>query len=152
MNDARKQNQPPLNGLNKKWLRHVDQLLALEGDARRHGLVLFSFNLNWFYAHEPAWTERNILSVLEKGNDQDRDAVWSGFFWGARTPSEKLFLRLKSDLLEFAIKGSWLKRGYGNVLPDGHFKFPHLWPVKFPQAGRLNYQSFGLAGSDFLSW
>ena len=20
--------------------------------------------------------------------------------------------------------------------PDGHFKFPHLWPVKFPQAGR----------------
>ena len=23
--------------------------------------------------------------------------------------------------------------------PDGHFKFPHLWPVKFPQAGRPNY-------------
>ena len=33
--------------------------------------------------------------------------------------------------------------------PDGHFKFPHLWPVKFPQAGRLNYQPFGIAGSDF---
>ena len=39
-----------------------------------------------------------------------------------------------------------------SVLPDGHFKFPHLWPVKFPQAGRLNYQLFGLVGSDFLSW
>ncbi|MEN9376626.1 MAG: hypothetical protein RL710_1783 [Pseudomonadota bacterium] len=37
-------------------------------------------------------------------------------------------------------------------LPDGHFKFPHLWPVKFPQAGRLNYQLFGLTVSDFLSW
>jgi len=37
-------------------------------------------------------------------------------------------------------------------VPDGHFKIPHLWPVKFPQAGRLNYQLFGLAGSDFLSW
>jgi hypothetical protein len=35
--------------------------------------------------------------------------------------------------------------------PDGHFKFPHLWPVKFPQAGRLNYQLFGLLGSDVLS-
>lgn len=116
MNDSRKQNQPPLTGLKKKWLRHVDQLLALEGDARRHGLVLFSFNLDWFYAQEPAWTEGNILSVLEKGNDQDRDAVWSGFFWGARTPSEKLFVRLKPDLLTFAIKGSWLKRGYGKVL------------------------------------
>jgi hypothetical protein len=21
-------------------------------------------------------------------------------------------------------------------VPDGHFKFPHLWPLKFPQAGR----------------
>ena len=25
--------------------------------------------------------------------------------------------------------------------PDGHFKFPHLWPVKLPRAGRLNYGS-----------
>lgn len=39
-----------------------------------------------------------------------------------------------------------------DLAPDGHFKFPHLWPVKFPQAGRLNYQLFGLAGSGFLSW
>jgi hypothetical protein len=27
------------------------------------------------------------------------------------------------------------------IIPDGHFKFPHLWPVKFLQAGRRNYQS-----------
>lgn len=25
--------------------------------------------------------------------------------------------------------------------PDGHFKFPHLWPVKLPRAGRPNYGS-----------
>jgi hypothetical protein len=25
--------------------------------------------------------------------------------------------------------------------PDGHFKFPHLWPVKFLQAGRPDYAS-----------
>ena len=25
--------------------------------------------------------------------------------------------------------------------PDGHFKFPHLWPVKLPRAGRPNYES-----------
>ena len=23
--------------------------------------------------------------------------------------------------------------------PDGHFKFPHLWPLKLPQAGRSDY-------------
>jgi hypothetical protein len=36
--------------------------------------------------------------------------------------------------------------------PDGHPKLLHLWPPKLPQAGRLNYQLFGLFGSDFLSW
>jgi hypothetical protein len=42
---------------------------------------------------------------------------------------------------------------YGaTVPPDGHPKLLHLWPPKLPQAGRLNYQLFGLAGSDFLSW
>jgi hypothetical protein len=25
--------------------------------------------------------------------------------------------------------------------PDRHFKFPHLWPVKLSQAGRLDYES-----------
>ena len=29
--------------------------------------------------------------------------------------------------------GLWLER------PDGHFKFPHLWPLKLPQAGRGDY-------------
>lgn len=29
-------------------------------------------------------------------------------------------------------------------IPNGHFKFPHLWPVKFPQAGRVDYQSSSL--------
>ena len=24
-------------------------------------------------------------------------------------------------------------------VPDGHFKFPHLWPLKLPQAGRSDY-------------
>jgi hypothetical protein len=23
--------------------------------------------------------------------------------------------------------------------PDGHFNFPHLWPVKLPHGGRSNY-------------
>jgi hypothetical protein len=28
-----------------------------------------------------------------------------------------------------------------NKPPDGHFKFPHLWPFKLPRAGRANYES-----------
>lgn len=116
MNDARKYRQSPSTGLEEKWLERVSQLLALPGDARRHGLVLFSFNLNWFYAHEPTWTEDNILSVLDQGSDDDRSAVWSGFFWGAKTPHDKLYVRLKPHLLTIAIKGSWSKKGYAEVL------------------------------------
>ncbi len=26
-----------------------------------------------------------------------------------------------------------------SLIPDGHFKFPHLWPLKLPQAGRSDY-------------
>ena len=30
--------------------------------------------------------------------------------------------------------------------PDGHFKFPHLWPLKLSQAGRADYElSAGLS-------
>jgi hypothetical protein len=25
------------------------------------------------------------------------------------------------------------------LIPDGHIKFPHLWPLKLLQAGRWNY-------------
>ena len=32
----------------------------------------------------------------------------------------------------------WVK---GLLGPDGHFKFPHLWPPKLPQAGQPNYES-----------
>ena len=55
----------------------------------------------------------------------------------------------------------WLKVNYSvenrntavlSRCPDGHLKFLHLWPVKFLQAGRLNYQLFDLTVSDFLSW
>jgi hypothetical protein len=28
------------------------------------------------------------------------------------------------------------------TFPVGHFKFLHLWPVKFPQARQLDYRSF----------
>jgi hypothetical protein len=43
----------------------------------------------------------------------------------------------------FAQGGSWTGRIILILLsflaPDGHFKFPHLWPLKLPQAGRSDY-------------
>jgi hypothetical protein len=59
--------------------------------------------------------------------------------------------RADIDVVHVISHGSSGALFLGN-LPDGHFKFPHLWPVKFPQAGRPNYQLFGMPGFGFLSW
>ena len=46
------------------WLAHVEHILALEGDMHRHGLVMFTHNLNWFHNIDPEWTEKNLLSMV----------------------------------------------------------------------------------------
>ena len=99
------------------WLMYVEKLLSLNGDLRRHALVIFGHYLNWFYAIDPVWTEANMLSVLEKDDASDRLALWSGFFWGAKIPqSQKLYMRLKPNLLAFAKQPSSLYRGYDGEL------------------------------------
>ncbi len=72
-----------------------------------------------------------------------------------RLKAEILLMRSYAIIVEdkpgsFICEGNY-GRGVANH-PDGHFKFPHLWPVKFPQAGRPNYQLFGMPGFGFLSW
>ena len=37
------------------------------------------------------------------------------------------------------------------LVPDGHFKFPHLWPPKLLQAERANYRCLGWSGSGRLA-
>jgi putative transposase len=32
-------------------------------------------------------------------------------------------------------------RSVDDLVPDGHFKFPHLWPVKLLHAGRADYEA-----------
>ena len=36
------------------------------------------------------------------------------------------------------------KLGKVCTTPDGHFKLPHLWPVKLPHGGRLDYDDSAL--------
>jgi hypothetical protein len=47
--------------------------------------------MNWFFAIDPLWTETNLVSLLAKRND-DSDAIWAGFFWGAQVPQKVLYL------------------------------------------------------------
>ncbi len=105
-------------GFPDEWLAYVEELLSLDGDPHRHAIVIFSHNLNWFYVVDPNWTESHLLSALDENNEDDRDAFWSGFFLGARVPEQKLYIRMKPDLLAIAKGQSLTKRGYCEVLAE----------------------------------
>ena len=115
-NDPRKNGLKVNEGFPSDWLSLVENLLSLHGDLRRHALVIFSYNMGWFFDINPIWTEEKMLSVLKKGDEADQFAIWSGFFWGAKVPNQKLYMRLKSNLLALAKKRSLIHRGYDKVL------------------------------------
>ena len=100
--DPRKDGLDVGGGFPADWLEFVNDLISLPGDLRRHALVVFAHNLSWFYTIDPDWDEANLLSVLDGDDQKDRNAVWSGFFWGARAGGQKLFIHMKSSLLALA--------------------------------------------------
>lgn len=101
MNDPQSKGLGAGKGFPLPWIRRVDQLLSLDGDVRRHALVMFAFNLDWFFAIDPGWTEEKLISVLD-AEGYDQDAVWAGFLWAARTPTQTNYLILKPRLLRIA--------------------------------------------------
>jgi hypothetical protein len=109
MNDPHKNDLKVGDGFPTQWIERVDELLSLKGDLRRHALVIFSFNMNWCFAIDPLWTETNLISVLVQRND-DSEAVWAGFFWGAQVPRKALYLKMKLSLLDLAKKSSFVRR------------------------------------------
>lgn len=115
-NDPRKDKLDRNQGFPQEWLLHVEALLALPTDLRRHTLVILFRNLNWFYAIDPKWTERHLLSVLHSDDVEDRDAAWSGFLWAATTPNRELYMLLKQDMLEFAVNPLPARRSYSEII------------------------------------
>ena len=93
---------------------YADKLLALPGDLRRHALAIFSQWIAWFYGINREWSEKNLLSVLDSRDRDDRDAFWSGFFYASvssvSSVSQELFMRLKPYLLQLAMEDSETRR------------------------------------------
>ncbi|WP_338721827.1 SIR2 family protein [Devosia sp. XK-2] len=114
--DPRKDNLDRNQGFPSAWLAQVEALLALRNDLRRHVMVILFHNLNWFFAIDPEWTEQHLLPALHSNDTDDRDAAWSGFLWGARTPNRELYMRLKNDMLEFAANPLPSCRSYGEII------------------------------------
>lgn len=115
LEDPRKDNLKAGEGFPLTWLHHLEQLLNFPSDMRRHALVILFHNLNWFYAIDPRWVEKNLLTVFSSSEKNDRDAAWAGFFWGAKVPNPQLYMHLKAGLLDFVVKKQSLHRKYTNV-------------------------------------
>jgi hypothetical protein len=100
------------------WLNRIDKMFSLEGDLHRHAIVIFALNLGWFFARDPLWTEKSLLSLIDK-EDNDQCALWAGFFHSAKIPSPILYRRLRNDLLNLAgQKSIYLsKHSYSKILP-----------------------------------
>jgi hypothetical protein len=115
MTNSQKGGDTTGKGFLSPWISRVDELLSLDGDLRRHALVIFAFNLNWFFAIDPVWTEKNLISVLDE-EGQDQSALWAGFFWGAKVPDRELYMRLKPYLLVLAKRKSITRHNHVEVL------------------------------------
>jgi hypothetical protein len=77
-------------------------LLRLEDEAGRHALVIFGLQLNRFFAIDRAWTETNLLNVLDR-DDADREALISGFLNHPGVSSRPFYARLLPAVIEHAV-------------------------------------------------
>jgi hypothetical protein len=97
--DPAKKDRKAGEGFPAHWLMRLDQLLSLRGELRCQALVLISYKLNWLYAIDPAWTERQLLPSAAS-NLPDGDAFWDGVMWSAHVPNRTLFGRIVPALIE----------------------------------------------------
>lgn len=115
MHDPEKDGLKPGTNFPLPWVTRVNELLSFEGDLRRQALVIFSYSLNWFFAIDPDWSEKHLISKLAE-DGEDQNAVWAGLFWHAELPNSELYLRLKPRLLKLAQGKSISRKNYGEVL------------------------------------
>lgn len=113
MTDTIKDNLNLAERYPNSWLSKVNQLLNLPNDSHRYTMVIFAYNLSWFYSIDPVWTEERLLKIIQDNNADmnDKDAIWAGFMWGARIPNSQLYVKLRPHFLEMAKeRGSKRKR------------------------------------------
>nr|WP_261328993.1 SIR2 family protein [Rhizobium leguminosarum] len=103
-------------GLPGEWREKAELLLSLPGDLRRHALVIFAYNLSWFYWVDPIWTKLNLLAALDAGAPEDCEALWAGFLWSGKAHGRELFAILKPHMLILAKSGDLEKRGHLETL------------------------------------
>lgn len=102
-------------GLPHGWKAKCDELLSLPADNRRHALTILCHNLVWLFSIDEEWVTVALLPAIAR-EDDDADAFWAGFFWGAKLPQESLFIKLKPALLRLTHRNSETRRRHTEIL------------------------------------
>ena len=111
MKDPSKDDLELGKGFPAPWIHRVEELLALEGDLRRYALVIFAFNLNWFFAIDPIWTQKNLISLLDQEGDDQNARYVQAFSGAVELPQQKLYMLMKPYLLDLPKRNLWFGRG-----------------------------------------
>jgi hypothetical protein len=89
-------------GLPPEFAHRAERLLRLRDGAGRHALVVFGLHLTWFFAIDIAWAEEKLLKVLDQ-DDDDREALISGFLHNPRVSGRPFYARLLPILIQFVV-------------------------------------------------
>lgn len=115
-NDPRKNDLDRNQGFPLEWLRHVEALLALPDELRRHTLViLFTTSTGFTQSIQngqvsiccPYFMVANWRIAMRHGQV---------FYGGARTPDRQLYMLLKHDMLDFAVNPLPARRSYSEII------------------------------------
>ena len=95
----------------ESW-NQLARLLSIGGESRRQAIVMMCHHLRWLVHVNQEWTEQHLLVILDKDDDDDKQALWAGFLWNARIGEPNFYLRLKPGLLQLAKSQNTARRGH----------------------------------------
>lgn len=98
MEDPAKLGRAPGAGFPSNWLKRLEQLLAAPGGLRQQAIVRIAFQVSWLHQVDPIWTETALLGFADADN-VDGDAFWEGYFWGGKSGTRDLLVRLKEPFI-----------------------------------------------------
>jgi hypothetical protein len=89
-------------GFPPEFARRGERLLKLRDEAGMYALAIFGLQLDWFFAIDAAWTETNLLNMLDRDGG-GLEAVVSGFLHHPRVSSCPFYTRLLPTVIEYAV-------------------------------------------------
>ncbi len=127
-------------------LLSVNRLIADSSNKLLAGKIILISRLNYFYAVDPDWTEKNLIPLLDWQRSNSAALIWQGYLWNPRF-STNLVIAIKVYLLDSIENKDQLGQS-----KDRLFQLFVLICFEFPDLYKLQEQRYALnaMGADGL--